>query len=154
MPVKKLLAAACLALFTVVACAAAQDWPTTPLVDPNTASEEDLAAISALGAEGAKIIVDNRPFTLPRELDAALSATMDEEALREVYMHVFMTVDLNTAAEEDLKLIPSSLSARKLAHEVEEYRPYASVEQFEREMSKYVSDKEVAYLKRYVYLAE
>ena len=87
-------------------------------------------------------------------VDAALSATMDEEALREVYMHVFMTVDLNTAAEEDLKLIPSSLSARKLAHEVEEYRPYASVEQFEREMSKYVSDEEVAYLKRYVYLAE
>ena len=44
------------------------------------------------------------------------------------------------------------MSPGKLAHEFEEYRPYESMDQFSREMSKYVSDGEVAYLTRFVTL--
>ena len=37
-----------------------------------------------------------------------------------------------------------------MAHEFEEYRPYTSLEQFRREIGKYVDDEEVARLERYV----
>ena len=38
----------------------------------------------------------------------------------------------------------------RMAHEFEEYRPYVSLEQFRREIGKYVDDDEVARLERYV----
>ena len=37
-----------------------------------------------------------------------------------------------------------------MAHEFEEYRPYTSMEQFRREIGKYVNEDEVARLERYV----
>ena len=58
----------------------------------------------------------------------------------------------NSGAEDDFKLIPSTMSPGKLAHEFEEYRPYDSISQFRREMAKYVSEDEVTYLTRYVTL--
>ena len=41
-----------------------------------------------------------------------------------------------------------------MLHEFKEYRPYASMEQFKREIGKYVDDSELARLSRYVTLAE
>ena len=40
--------------------------------------------------------------------------------------------------------------SRRMAHEFEEYRPYTSIEQFRREIGKYVDDDEVARFERYV----
>ena len=37
-----------------------------------------------------------------------------------------------------------------MVHEFEEYRPYASMDQFRREIGKYVDEDEVARLERYV----
>jgi hypothetical protein len=39
-----------------------------------------------------------------------------------------------------------------MAHEFEEYRPYSSIEQFRREIGKYVDEAEVARLEQYVTL--
>jgi len=39
-----------------------------------------------------------------------------------------------------------------MKHEFEEYRPYNSMEQFRREIGKYVDDDEVARLERYVFI--
>ena len=41
-----------------------------------------------------------------------------------------------------------------MAHEFEEYRPYTSMEQFRKEIGKYVDEKELARLERLVYLKE
>lgn len=41
---------------------------------------------------------------------------------------------------------------RKIVHEFEEYRPYASLAQFDKEIGKYVSKEEVARLRSYVVL--
>ena len=40
----------------------------------------------------------------------------------------------------------------RMVHEFEEYRPYTSMEQFRREIGKYVDAKEVARLESYVTL--
>lgn len=125
---------------------------TAPLIDPNTAPEAALSAIPGLGGEQVAAIIEGRPFATPTELHAVLSASLSEEALRGIYSVMFIKVGLNSGAEADYKLIPSSLAPGKLAHEFEEYRPFESVDQFREEMSKYVSDEEVAHLARYVTL--
>ena len=41
---------------------------------------------------------------------------------------------------------------RKMAHEFDEYRPYTSMEQFRREIGKYVDEAEVARFEQYVFV--
>ena len=125
-------------------------FPTAALIDPNTAPEDVIAAVPGMSEAAVAAILGARPFATPSELDAAIGDSLDDAGRKMVYALVFVKVGLNDGAEEDYKLIPSTMSPRKLAHEFEEYRPYESMEQFSREMSKYVSDEEVAYLERYV----
>lgn len=127
-------------------------FPTAALIDPNTASDGELAAIPGMPEAAVAAILAGRPFSTPSELDAAIVDTLDEAGRKAVYALMFVKVGLNSGAEDDYKLIPSTMAPGKLAHEFEEYRPYDSMEQFSREMSKYVSDKEVAYLGRFLTL--
>lgn len=127
-------------------------FPTTALIDPNTASQEVLAAVAGISEDAVAAIIAARPFSTPSEMDAAIGETLDEDARKAVYALVFVKVGLNSGADEDYRLIPSTMPAGKLAHEFEEYRPYDSMEEFQREMVKYVSNDEVAYLTRFVTL--
>jgi DNA uptake protein ComE-like DNA-binding protein len=61
---------------------------------------------------------------------------------------VFLPIDLNTASDEDILSIPGL--GPKMLREFKEYRPYKDLEQFRREIGKYVSKDEVARLERYV----
>jgi DNA uptake protein ComE-like DNA-binding protein len=61
---------------------------------------------------------------------------------------VFVPLELNTASDEDILGIPG-LGPRML-REFKEYRPYPNIEKFRREIGKYVNEKEVARLERYV----
>lgn len=127
-------------------------FPTAALLDPNTAYDGELAAIPGLTQEAVAAILAARPFSTQSNLDAAIGEILGDEGRKAVYALVFVKVGLNSGAEDDYKLIPSTMSPGKLAHEFEEYRPYESLEQFSREMSKYVSAEEVAYLARFVTL--
>ena len=132
--------------------AASMTFPTAALVDPNSASAEELAAVPGMTEAAAAAIMTGRPFATPTEMNTAIGDTLDDEGRKSVYAHVFVKVGLNSGAEDDYKLIPSSLRPGHLAHEFEEYRPFESMEQFSREMSKYVSAEEVVYLQRFVTL--
>lgn len=131
---------------------ASSAFATADLIDPNTASESELAAVPGMTEAAAAAIVAGRPFATPTEMDAAIGDALDDDGRKAVYALVFIKVGLNTGAEDDYKLIPSTLRPGHLAHEFEEYRPYESLEQFSREMSKYVSAEEVVYLNRFVTL--
>jgi hypothetical protein len=65
-----------------------------------------------------------------------------------VYASVWYPIDLNSASGAEILLIPG-VGAR-MQHEFEEYRPYRGIEQFRREIGKYVDSAEVARLERYV----
>ncbi len=141
----------------MVGCGSANESPaptfaTLPLVDPNTASKAELSGVPGLTDATVAAIIEGRPFATPSALHAAIGEGLSEDAQQSIYGALFIKVGLNTGAEEDYKLIPSTMSPGKLAHEFEEYRPYESMDQFRREMAKYVSDEEVAYLTRYVTL--
>ena len=63
---------------------------------------------------------------------------------------MFIPLNLNTAGEAEILLIPGV--GKRMAHEFEEYRPYRNIEQFRKEIGKYVNQQEVARLERYVTL--
>lgn len=129
---------------------AAEMFATAALINPNNASADVIAAIPGVGVELAQRVISGRPYATPSALHAVLKDAVDESGLKTIYSVMFVKVDLNTGSNADYQLIPTTLSPQKLAHEFEEYRPYSSLEQFGREMSKYVSAEEVAFLQRYV----
>lgn len=118
------------------------------LLDANTASADALA--DAAGESTAEMIVAARPFDSVGELDSLLAETLDDDEREALYGRLFVPLNLNTASEDDILLIPGV--GRRMAHEFEEYRPYTSMEQFRREIGKYVDDDEVARLEMYVTL--
>ena len=149
-PLHTLVAAAALVFASQMAFAADVVFTTDPLLDPNTATKAQLEAIPQLSSEQADAIISGRPYATPTALHAVIGEGLSEEDQFAIYSALFVKVSLNKGENEDFRLVPTTLTARKLAHEFEEYRPYTSMEQFNREMSKYVSDEEVAFLERYV----
>lgn len=128
---------------------AASTW-ADGLLDANTATRAELSATDSLTAAAVSAIVDGRPFATVGDLDSALGDVMSEDEREAAYGDVFVRISLNTASRADILLIPGV--GRRMAHEFEEYRPYTSIEQFRREIGKYVDDDEVARLEMYVKL--
>jgi len=120
------------------------------LVNPNTAEKDELQALPNIDDEIAQAIIDGRPYRSAIDLDTALARVMDDEQRAALYTRLFRPIDLNNASEAEILLIPGM--SMKMAHEFVEYRPYKSMEQFRREIGKYVDDDEVARLESYVSL--
>jgi DNA uptake protein ComE-like DNA-binding protein len=120
------------------------------LVNPNTADKDELQALPDIDDEIAQAIIDGRPYRSAIDLDTALARVMDDEQRAALYTKLFRPIDLNSASEAEILLIPGM--SKKMAHEFVEYRPYKSMEQFRREIGKYVDDDEVARLESYVSL--
>jgi DNA uptake protein ComE-like DNA-binding protein len=119
------------------------------LLDPNEASEEALLAVPGMTEEIVAAVTAGRPWSDMLAVDAALAdAGLDEPTREEAYRVMFVPLDLNTASEEEIMLIPGVGS--RMAHEFEEYRPYDAIERFRAEIGKYVDEEEVARLERYV----
>ena len=122
----------------------------TTLVNPNLASKQELQALPNVDAGTAQAIIDGRPYLSAADLDAALAGAMDDGQREALYAKLFRPINLNNASEAEILLIPAM--SKKMAHEFEEYRPYTSMEQFRREIGKYVDEEEVARLEQYVFI--
>ena len=129
--------------------APAADMPMEEgLLNPNTASAEQIAAVPGMTAELAAAVVDGRPWTDMLGVDAALAGALDEAAREEVYRHLWLPIDLNAASREEMLLIPGV--GDRMAYEFDEYRPYDAMARFRAEIGKYVDEDEVARLEQYV----
>ncbi|MED5461975.1 MAG: hypothetical protein VYC03_05095, partial [Pseudomonadota bacterium] len=111
---------------------------------------DELAGIPQMTAALVQAVIDGRPYLTAGQLDDVLASASDENQREEIYGHLFRQINLNTASEHDIMLIPGMSS--RMTHEFEEYRPYTSLEQFRREIGKYVDDEEVARLEQYVFV--
>jgi DNA uptake protein ComE-like DNA-binding protein len=136
-----------------LACAApplqAQADKAVTIVDANVASEAELAKLPHMTVTIAKALVGRRPFATMTALDMVLEGQGLTRVQRtELYGRLFVPVNLNTASDADILLIPGV--GNRLLREFKEYRPYKAMEQFRREIGKYVSKEEVARLERYV----
>ena len=91
-----------------------------------------------------------RPYTSILQLQREIGKYVDEKEVARFEEYVFVPMDLNSATSEAFSTIPGM--SRKMVHEFEEYRPYRSMEQFRREIGKYVDESEVTRLERYVFI--
>jgi DNA uptake protein ComE-like DNA-binding protein len=118
------------------------------MIDPNTASAADLATVQGVTPEIASAIVAGRPYSDMTGVDKVLARSLNEQQRDSVYTRVWTPIDLNKASDAEILLIPGI--GNRMLREFKEYRPYTSIEQFRREMGKYVDDAEVARMERYV----
>ena len=124
--------AALVALFVLVAGpASAQVGNTDDVLNPNVSGEEELAALPHMNADLAKRVVDGRFYASMLDLDEILGATLSAEQRTELYARLFVPINLNTAPEEEILLIPGV--GDRMAYEFDEYRPYVALAQFHRE---------------------
>ena len=123
---------------------------TAVVLNPNLAGEEELLVLSHLDEAMVAAILERRPFLTMTELTVLLDESLSQEQRAELYVTLFVSMNLNTTAEEDFQLVPGV--GPRLAHEFEEYRPYDSIAQFRREIGKYVDEEEVARLEQYVFV--
>lgn len=106
-----------------------------------------LLSIAACGGESPTPAAE--PAAEPAPAPAAEPAA--EPAAAPTAADGLTHVDLNNATEVEFKTAIPGLSDR-MVHEFEEYRPYVSIAQFRREMSKYVDDATIAGYEEHVYV--
>lgn len=136
-----------LAIAGLVVVADAQTGKPVTIVDANTVPAAELAKLPHVNAELAKALVAKRPFKTIKDLDTALSS-LTKEQRAELYTKLFVPINLNTATDEEILLIPGM--GNRMLREFKEYRPYESLAKFHREIGKYVNDMELARLEQYV----
>jgi len=142
-----------LALALAVACvttASAQVGNNMGVLNPNLASVDEMAALPHMNAEIANAIVKHRPHLTMLPLNEMLSQHLSGDQRAELYEKLFVPINLNTASEEEILLVPGV--GNRMAHEFEEYRPYRAIAQFRREIGKYVDDEEVAAYEQFVFV--
>lgn len=124
-----LVAAACAGLLALAACTTT---PQSATSDPTTNTPSIQAA--ATDASSATDV----PTAEAQSSDTATAATCTK-------------INLNSATESQLlDTIPDF--SNRMVREFQEYRPYASIQQFRREIGKYVDDATVAGYEQYVYV--
>lgn len=129
----------------------AQVGKSLGVVDANTAPEAVLAALPHLTPDIVKGLVEKRPFASITDLHAfLLTQKLTPEQAMAVYAKAFVHVNLNTGTREEMLLIPGA--GRRMVGEFDEYRPWVSWVQFDKEISKYVGQEATDKLKQYVFI--
>lgn len=119
---------------------------TATLLNANLASEASLLE-AGLSQEVVTSIMNERPFLAIESFVEVLGASSDLDA---VFAKVFVPLNINETDEDTFKLIPGV--GDRMAHEFEEYKPYVNLNQFRKEIGKYVDEQEVARLEQYIFV--
>ena len=130
--------------------ALAQLGTNSNVLNPNQAGEAELKGLPHMTDALAKSLIDKRPFLSMMDVDAVVSASLNEEQREALYTKLFLPINLNNASEAEILLVPGV--GKRMAHEFDEYRPYRALAQFRREMGKYVDDEEVARMEQFVFI--
>jgi len=129
----------------------AQHGKSVTVMDPNTATEAALLAVPHLNSAIVRAMLAERPFLSQTALDAFLGAqALTPEQRKESYVKIFVALNLNAAPREEILMIPGS--GPRVVREFLEYRPFAGLPVFTREMGKYWDASEVARLEQYVFV--
>ena len=104
-----------------------------------------LAACSSKGdnaADTSAIVATPVPVT-----ETAASGTSASSSTAATAAPI-VPININTATDAEILAIPGM--GPRMLREFKEYRPYTSIEQFRREIGKYVDKAEVARLEKYI----
>ena len=138
-----------LALIAAVSLPSAQVGKSQGVVDANTAAEADLATMPSMTPPLVKALIAARPFDSIVALNTfLLGQKLTQEQANAFYGKAFIHINLNTATDEEILLVPGA--GRRMVREFKEYRPWKTKAQFDKEIGKYVGDKETNRLWRFV----
>jgi radical SAM superfamily enzyme with C-terminal helix-hairpin-helix motif len=101
-----------------------------------------------MGARMLHEFEEYRPYRSLAVFQKEIAKYVNAAELARLEQYVFVPIDLNTASDADILSIPGL--GNRMLREFKEYRPYKSMEQFRKEIGKYVNQQEVARLERYV----
>jgi DNA uptake protein ComE-like DNA-binding protein len=147
----KTLTAFALALLMTSAAAHAQVGKSLGVADANTVPEKELLTFPHMNAQRVKGLIEKRPFTSITELNAYLLAQgLTQEQSNEFYGKAFVHINLNTATPEEILLVPGA--GKRMVREFDEYRPWKSYAQFDKEIGKYVGAERTAQLAQYTFI--
>ena len=114
----------------------------------NAASRSEILLVPGVDTRLAHEFESHRPYHTLSQFRSEIGKHVDENEVARLEQYVFVPVNLNTGSDEDIQTIPG-LSPR-MVRELKRQRPYQSFARFRQEIRKYVSDKEVTRLERYL----
>jgi DNA uptake protein ComE-like DNA-binding protein len=145
------LALAAIVLAAVSVEIQAQVGKSLGVVDVNTIPEKELAALPRVTPAVAKELVAKRPFLSITELNTfLLGQGLTQAQANEFYGKAFVHINLNTATPAEILLVPNA--GKRMVHEFDEYRPWRSYSQFNKEIGKYVGDEATSKLAQYTFI--
>jgi DNA uptake protein ComE-like DNA-binding protein len=119
-------------------------------INLNTAAPTEILLIPGVGNRMLREFQEYRPYKTIAQFRKEIGKYVDQKEVARLEQYVFVPVNLNSASDEDILSIPGA--GKRMLREFKEYRPYTNIEQFRKEIGKYVDKKEVARLERYVTL--
>ncbi len=122
-------------------------------VDLNRGTDAEFMLIPGMDAKRLTAIKAGRPWKTFEAFGAAMAKAMPAAEVTRTEEYVFIPVDLNTWTDPIMDSFASiGVGTKQWKREFTEYRPWTSMEQFEREISKYLRARptELKRLERYV----
>ena len=116
-------------------------------VNLNTGTRDEIILIPGAGTRMAHEFDEYRPWRNWAHFDKEIGKYVSQTEVDRLKQYVFIPINLNTATDDLFLTIPGVGS--RMVHEFKEYRPWTSHAQFQKEIGKYVDQKEVARLWRY-----
>jgi DNA uptake protein ComE-like DNA-binding protein len=117
-------------------------------INLNTATPEEILLVPNAGKRMVREFAEYRPWKSWAQFDKEIGKYVGKDATAKLAQYCFIPINLNTATDEDILSIPGA--GPRMVREFKEYRPWKSYAQFDKEIGKYVGQKETDRLKRYV----
>jgi DNA uptake protein ComE-like DNA-binding protein len=117
-------------------------------INLNTATREEILLVPGAGNRMVREFAEYRPWKSWAQFDKEIGKYVGADGAAKLAQFCFIPVNLNTASDEDILSIPAA--GPRMVREFKEYRPWKSWAQFDKEIGKYVGQKETDRLKRYV----
>jgi DNA uptake protein ComE-like DNA-binding protein len=117
-------------------------------VNLNTGTAAEIILIPRAGKRMAREFEEYRPWVNFGQFDKEIGKYVDATEVNRLKQYVFIPLDLNRATDEQFKTIPNLPG--KMVREFNEYRPWKTKAQFDKEIGKYVDAKETARLWRFM----
>jgi DNA uptake protein ComE-like DNA-binding protein len=119
-------------------------------INLNTASAQEIMLIPGAGKRMAHEFDEYRPWKAFAQFDKEIGKYVSKDEVERLKSYTFIPLNPNTASDADFLTIPGV--GNRMVHEFKEYRPWKSQQHFEKEIGKYVNEREVARLWRYMAL--
>jgi DNA uptake protein ComE-like DNA-binding protein len=117
-------------------------------INLNAATREEILLVPGAGNRMVREFAEYRPWKTWAQFDKEIGKYVGAEATDKLKQYCFIPISLNTATDEDILSIPGA--GNRMVREFKEYRPWKTKAQFDKEIGKYVGDKETARLWRFV----